>query len=61
MSKTSQRKQAANDMGYQDAYSGQPVRFTKHPFLKDYKYGHTIGRLDRARDINGRKEPTHVL
>ena len=61
MSKTSQRKQAAQDSGYNDAYKGQPVRYTKHPFLKDYKYGHALGRADRALDINGRKEPKNVL
>ncbi len=43
MSKTSQRKQSAYDLGYSDGKKAFGYRYSRHPLLSVYKAGHKKG------------------
>lgn len=51
MSKTSQRRLSHYNEGYQDAQAGHPERWSRHPFLKEYKAGYLHGRAKKEKNI----------
>ncbi len=47
MSKTSQRKRSAYELGMRDAVAGDPFRWERHPFLHWYRDGYQAGLVQR--------------
>lgn len=61
MSKASQRRKSAYDLGRQDARNNRYMRWIRHPYLKEYKAGYQSVLL--ARKLEDRTplwEPLYV-
>lgn len=51
MSKTSQRRKSAYDEGYRHAQEEVPQRYSRHPYLKEYRAGYLHGKVKKEKGL----------